>query len=115
MQSDVERIVELYRAHGYFDARVEPRTIIAKNDRVNLVFEIEEGDKLAVREIRFAGNNAFREQAQRRGQDRRHQFLSFPLNNDTYDADKIENDRDLLRQFYRAHGYADVACFAPQL
>ncbi len=109
VQSDVERIVELYRAHGYFDARVEPRTIIAKNDRVNLVFEIAEGDKLAVREIRFSGNNAFPPNklsgVVKTGKTN---FLSFLLNNDTYDADRIENDRDLLRQFYLAHGYADV-------
>jgi outer membrane protein insertion porin family len=39
-------------------------------------------------------------------------LLSFALNNDLYDADRVENDRDLLRKFYRAHGYDDVHAVA---
>jgi len=35
-------------------------------------------------------------------------LLSFALDNDSYDADRVENDRELLRKFYRAHGYEDV-------
>ncbi len=73
------------------------------------MFEIDEGDKLAVRHVAFAGNNAFPanklEGAVKSGETN---LLSFLLNNDNYDSDRIENDRDLLRQFYLAHGYADV-------
>ena len=73
------------------------------------MFTIKEGDKLGVRQILFAGNNAFAANKLtgviKTGQTN---LLSFLLDNDVYDADRIENDRDLLRQFYRAHGYADV-------
>ena len=109
VHGDVEHIVELYRQRGYFEARIEPKTIAVKNGRVDLVFEIKEGDKLAVREIRFAGNAAFPQNklkgAIKTGETN---LLSFLLDNDTYDADRIENDCDLLRRFYLAHGYADV-------
>jgi outer membrane protein insertion porin family len=135
VQSDVERLSELYRQHGYFQAQILPETIDikpggadgkqaaakhdhadtktatanAKGDRVNLVFQIKEGDKLAVRKIVFAGNNAIAANKLsgviKTGKTN---FLSFLLNNDIYDSDKIENDCDLLRRFYLAHGYADV-------
>jgi outer membrane protein insertion porin family len=109
VQGDVEHIVALYRARGYFEVRVAPKTINTRNDRVNLVFEITEGDKLAVREIRFAGDAAYPPNKLsgviKTGKTN---FLSFLLDNDSYDGDRIENDRDLLRQFYQAHGYADV-------
>ncbi|HXW40737.1 MAG TPA: POTRA domain-containing protein, partial [Xanthobacteraceae bacterium] len=59
VQSDVVRIIELYRQRGYYDVHVVPQTIAGKNDRVNLVFAIKEGDKLAVRRIVFVGNAAF--------------------------------------------------------
>ncbi len=76
---------------------------------VNLVFEIKEGEKLAVRQVVFAGNRAFSETKLRAVvKTGVTNVLSFLLNNDTYDADKIDNDRDLLRHFYRDHGYADV-------
>jgi outer membrane protein insertion porin family len=109
VQGDAEQIIAQYRQRGYFEARVDPKTISRKDDRADLVFEIKEGKKLAVRKIVFAGNAAFAANklsgVVKSGQTN---VLSFLLNNDTYDADKIENDRDLLRRFYRAHGYADV-------
>ena len=109
VHDDVEHIIELYRQRGYFAVRVEPKTIAAKNERVNLVFEITEGDKLAVRQVAFIGNNAYPSNklkgAIKTGETN---FLSFLLDNDTYDADRIEGDLDLIRRFYRAHGYADV-------
>ena len=109
VQGDVIRIIELYRQRGYYDVSVVPKTIDAKNARVDLVFEVKEGDKLAVRQVQFIGNAAYSETklkaVVKTGVTN---VLSFVLNNDTYDADKIENDRDLLRRFYLAHGYADM-------
>ncbi len=109
VHDDVERIIDLYRQHGYFSARIDPETIKAKKDRVDLVFAIGEGEKLAVRKILFVGNDAFAasklEGVVKTGATN---FLSFLLDNDIYDADKIDNDCDLLRHFYLTHGYADV-------
>jgi outer membrane protein insertion porin family len=113
IQSDVVHIIDLYRQRGYFDAQVVPKTIDAKkrgqNDRVNLVFEIKEGQKLAVRDVVFTGNAAF-SQTKLKGVVKTgvSNPLSFLIDNDAYDADRVENDRDLLRRFYRAHGYADA-------
>jgi outer membrane protein insertion porin family len=113
VQSDVVHIIDLYRQRGYFGVKVVPKTIAAKKaadpTAVNLVFEIKEGDKLAVRQIVFAGNAAFSatklKAVVKTGTTN---VLSFVLDNDSYDADRIENDRDLVRRFYLDHGYADV-------
>src|SRR5665213_1680017 len=109
VQSDVVHIIDLYRQRGYFDVHVDPKTIEGKNGRVNLVFEIKDGEKLAVRQVLFTGNSAFSttklKAVVKTGVTN---VLSFLLNNDTYDADRVDNDRDLLRRFYRDHGYADV-------
>jgi outer membrane protein insertion porin family len=59
VHDDVIHIVELYRLHGYFGVKVDPKTIAGTDGRANLVFEIKEGDKLAVRQVQFAGNNAY--------------------------------------------------------
>jgi len=109
VQGDVQRLLAIYRQHGYFQARIEPQTIDAQNGRADLVFQITEGDKLAVRKIRFAGNNAFAAYKLtgviKTGKTN---VLSFLLDNDIYDTDKIDYDCDLLRRFYRDHGYADA-------
>jgi len=113
IQSDVVRMTDVYKQHGYFNVQIVPKTIEPKNGgnntSVDLVFEVKEGEKLAVRHVVFTGKRVFSE-TELRGVIKTGvtNVVSFLLNNDAYDADKIENDRDLLRQFYRDHGYADV-------
>jgi outer membrane protein insertion porin family len=109
VQSDTSRIETQYRLHGYFETKIVPKTIKVKDGRVDLVFEIKENTKLAVRQVVFVGNDAFpRSKLVGVVKTGVTNPLSFLLDNDTYDPDKIENDGELLRQFYRAHGYGDV-------
>ena len=109
VQADVQRIVEIYRRNGRYDVRVEPKIIDRANNRVDLVFEVNEGGKTTVKEIAFQGNRAYSTWRLRdvikTGQSN---LLSFLKNNDLYDPDRIELDRELLRRFYLKNGYADV-------
>lgn len=109
VQSDVRRLVELYRRTGRFDIHVLPKIIELPNNRVDLIFEINEGVKTGVKKIRFVGNRTY---SDGRLKDviktSESNFLSFIKTGDIYDADRIEADRDLLRRFYLKHGYADV-------
>ena len=59
----MQRIVEIYRRNGRFDVRVEPKIIELPNNRVDLVFEIKEGEKTGVKKIIFVGNKAYRRPA----------------------------------------------------
>ena len=110
VQSDVQRITEIYRRNGRFDVRVEPKIIELPNNRVDLVFEVNEGDKTGVKKIRFVGNDSYRDQ--RLKDDIRtsetYPFIGFLQSADIYDPDRVEADRDLIRRFYLKHGYADV-------
>ena len=109
VQADVQRIIEIYHRSGRFDVRVEPKIIELPNNRVDLVFEITEGDKTGVKNIVFVGANAF---SSGRLKDviktSESNWLSFLQTTDIYDPDRVEADRDLLRRFYLMHGYADV-------
>ncbi len=109
VQADVQRIVEIYRRNGRFDVRVDPKVIDLPNNRVDLVFEINEGPKTTVKEIVFVGNNSY---SNGRLKDviktSQSNFLSFLQTTDIYDPDRLEADRDLLRRFYLKHGFADV-------
>src|SRR4051795_11403806 len=109
VQSDVQRIVEVYRRAGRYDVRVEPKIIDRPNNRVDLVFEINEGGKTSVKEIDFVGNRAYSGYRLRDViKTGKSNILSFLKNNDLYDPDRIESDRELLRRFYLKNGYADV-------
>ncbi|HEY0324766.1 MAG TPA: POTRA domain-containing protein, partial [Allosphingosinicella sp.] len=58
-RADVARIIELYRRQGRFAARVEPQIVQLDQNRVDVVFEIEEGPRSQVRQINIIGNQAY--------------------------------------------------------
>ena len=110
VQEDVQKLIEAYHRNGHFNASVVPKTIAEKDGRVSLVFDIKEGERTGIKRIAFAGNKAFTanklKAVVKSGETN---FLSFLLDNDFYDPDKVETDRDLLTRFYRAHGYPDMS------
>jgi outer membrane protein insertion porin family len=109
VQSDVQRILDVYQRQGRYAATVEPKIIELEQDRVNLVFEIAEGSATKVKGIHFVGNKAFTDSQLRdvistteKG------WFDFLKGTSVYDPDRMNLDRELLRQFYLKNGYADV-------
>ncbi len=113
VQSDAQRIAEIYRRSGRYDIRVNPEIIEQPNNRVDLIFTITEGSKTGVKSVEFIGNSAY---SSYRLKDiiKTHEanLLSFLGGGDVYDPDRVEADRDLIRRFYLKHGFADVQVVA---
>lgn len=108
VQSDVQNILEAYRRSGRYRASVEPKTISRENNRVDLVFEINEGDKTGIERITFIGNKNFSDGRLRDViRTRETGLLGFLRTTDTFDPDRLDADQELIRQFYYRHGYAD--------
>lgn len=107
-RADLGRILELYRRGGRFAASVEPKIIQLEQNRVDVVFEINEGPKSKIRQINILGNVKFKEGLIRKQmaskQSRPWRFFS---SNDTYDPDRLAYDQQKLRQYYLTEGYAD--------
>jgi outer membrane protein insertion porin family len=110
VQADVERIVDAYRHVGRDEVKVAPEIIDRGNDRVDLVYTITEGQKTPVRQINFVGNHAFSSrQLNAVIKTSAASMISFLTGSDTYDPDKVDDDRERLRDYYRNHGYADAS------
>ncbi|GLK69518.1 outer membrane protein assembly factor BamA [Hansschlegelia plantiphila] len=108
VQSDAQRITEIYRRSGRYEATVTPKTINQPNGRVDLVFEINEGDKTKIQAITFEGNEAFGDGTLRdQMTTTESNWLSWIKTSDVYDPDRVNADLELLRKFYLNHGYAD--------
>ena len=108
VQNDVKRILDLYRRRGRFGASVEPKVIQLSENRVDLVFEINEGEFTGVRSINFVGSRKFSD-SKLRGvvQTKENRWYRFLSTDDSYDPDRLTYDRELLRRFYLSEGYAD--------
>jgi outer membrane protein insertion porin family len=108
VQNAVSRILELYRRNGRYGATVEPKVIQLPQNRVDLVFEINEGPLTEIERIVFIGNEAF-DDDDLRGviQTKESAWYRFFTTDDTYDPDRLAFDQELLRRFYLSRGYAD--------
>jgi outer membrane protein insertion porin family len=108
VQNDVDRLLEVYRRNGYYGAEIEPKLIELEQNRVDLVFEVDEGPETEVRAINFVGNEAFSDGALR-DEIATEESAWWKLlgANDTYDPDRLSFDREQLRRFYLSEGYAE--------
>ncbi|WP_181701829.1 outer membrane protein assembly factor BamA [Chthonobacter albigriseus] len=108
LESDTQRIVELYRRTGRYNATVEPQVIDQGQNRVDLVFKINEGPRTEVNTINFVGNNAYSDsRLESVIQTKESGLFGWLRSTDNYDPDRLNADQELLRRFYYNHGYAD--------
>lgn len=107
-EADRKRIIDLYAKHGYYDATVTPEIIRLPENRVNVVFKINDGPSTLISKIAFVGNHAF-------GQGRLSEVINsreerwwrFLSSSDEYSPQRLTFDKELLRRFYLKHGYID--------
>ncbi len=105
---DAQTIIEAYSAAGRLAATVEPRIIRRSSNRVDLVFEITEGRVIEVERLSFVGNRAFSERRLRRVLETKQAGIFRELiRSDSFIADRIEFDKQILRDFYLSRGYVD--------
>jgi outer membrane protein insertion porin family len=109
VQSDTRRILALYQAKGFYNVRVNPQLIRLADNRVNIAFQINEANKTQIDEITFTGNRSISSDRLRSAMITKQKAWWNPFgNNTTYDGDKLEYDKELIRRFYLKNGYADV-------
>jgi outer membrane protein insertion porin family len=108
VQNDVRRIIDLYSRQGRFAVTVLPKVIQREQNRVDLIFEIDEGEPTLIRRISFIGNRAYSDRRLRSVvQSAETSFYAFLTADDVYDPDRVRLDEELLRRYYLSRGYAD--------
>ena len=108
VQSDIQRMIELYRQSGRFAAKITPKIVQKEQNRVDLIFEIVEGPVTGVKRINFIGNVEFSDRELRRQiATKQSAWYKIFNSNDNYDPGRLEYDREQLREFYTDRGFAD--------
>ena len=109
IQSDTQRVLALYQAKGFYNVKVDPQLIRLPENRVNIAFVISENGKTEVRNITFTGNRSFSaDTLQGVIVTKQSTWWNPFLRNNTYDADRLNYDKELLRRYYLKNGFADI-------
>jgi outer membrane protein insertion porin family len=107
--SDRLHILDMYAKRGYYDATVEPKIIHLDQNRVDVVFQINDGSATLISKIVFSGNKEFSESRLTEViNSRESRWWRFLSTSDQYDPERLAFDRELLRRFYLKNGYADI-------
>ena len=108
VQQDTQRLIDIYRLTGRFGVKVQPQLVMLEQNRVDLIFEIDEGALSKISKISFIGNNKFSDSKLRDViQSKEDGFYRFLTSDDTYDPDRLDFDGELLRRFYLNNGFID--------
>lgn len=108
LKNDVERLQTIYRLKGHFAAHISPKIIRKDQNRVDVVYEVDEGKPTKVSKIFFIGNKQFSEgKLEETIQTKESRWYRFFTSDDNYDPHRLDYDKELLRLFYLQHGYAD--------
>ncbi len=108
VQTDVNRIIEVYRRQGKFAATVDPQIIQRPQNRVDLIFSVHEGPTTGISRINFVGNKVFDSDTLKGNiATNESAWWKFFAANDSYDPDRLQFDREQLRRYYVNRGYAD--------
>jgi outer membrane protein insertion porin family len=109
VEADRQKILDLYAKKGNFDATVEPKIIHQSENRVDVVFQVNEGPTAFISKIAIVGNQAFsQDQLIDAISERESRWWRFLSSADQYDPERLNYDKELLRRFYLKHGYADI-------
>lgn len=108
-EADAALIAEAYNQEGRLSAKVTPRIIRRSDNRVDVIFEVFEGGVVEVERISFVGNEVFSDRRLRRVLTTKQAgLLRGLIRADTYIADRVEFDKQVLRDFYQSRGYVDI-------
>ncbi len=108
-EKDANAIAQAYSNDGRISARVQPKIIRRSQNRVDLVFEIFEGDNVEIERLSFVGNRVYSDRRLRRVLGTKQAGLfRILVKRDTFVADRTEADKQMLRDFYVSRGYVDM-------
>jgi outer membrane protein insertion porin family len=107
-EADRQHILDMYAKRGYYNARVDPQVIRLDQNRVDVVFQINDGSVTLISKIIFVGNHEFSEDRLTEVINSREQrWWRFLSTSDEYDPERLNFDKELLRRFYLKNGYVD--------
>ena len=107
-EQDRQKILDLYAKRGYYNARVDPQIIRLDQNRVDVVYQINDGSVTLISKIIFVGNHEFSEdRLSEVVNSRESRWWRFLSTSDEYDPERLNFDKELLRRFYLKNGYID--------
>ncbi len=109
LQNDLDKISNILRQSGYYFSKVDVDQKINSNNTINIIFNVEMGEKALIHEIKFIGDKKFKSsKLQSIIQSEENKIWKFLSKNKYLNKERTELDKRLLKNFYLNKGYYNV-------
>ncbi len=119
IKEDINKVQQAYREKGYYEAQVTYELMPAGEHEVNLMLRVNEGGKMAVKEIEFEGNKTFSSKELRKVMETKERGFFAPIAWITgagkLNRDVLERDLEKIGAFYYNHGYIKAKIGEPKV
>lgn len=117
VKESAERLKDLYREEGYYEATIIPVIKRISDERASVTFFIKEGEKIKIKEVRISGVHEIPEKGLKKAVNtKRHQwFISWLSSSGIYKEIEAQNDVDRIREYYLDRGYIEVQVSGPEI
>jgi outer membrane protein insertion porin family len=106
IKDSIERLRDHYHQKGYYNVEIRERVEDLPNNEVALIYQIKEGDKVSIREIRFVGNvDIAGDDLKDLMKTSERGFFSFLTGSGHLDRKELESDISKIKSFYHNNGY----------
>ncbi|MEW5724213.1 MAG: outer membrane protein assembly factor BamA, partial [Thermodesulfobacteriota bacterium] len=116
IMDSLEAIKTLYREKGYYNAQVTHEVVPLGEQQVAIKYNIQEGGRVYVREIRFEGNEAYDDgdlmdqmESETKG------WLAWLTDTGVLKEEVLKEDIGRLTEFYYNHGYIHAQVGQPEI
>ena len=109
VKEDLNRILNTFRQNGFYFVEIDTKIEKNLNDTVNIIFDIDQGDKATINKIKFIGDKKFKDRKLRSvitsEEDKPWKFIS---RKKYLDIERVNLDKRLLKNFFLDKGYYQV-------
>jgi outer membrane protein insertion porin family len=117
LESDRQKLLTYYKDKGFTEVDIQYRLETDEaTGKAKAVFDINEGGKVAITDIRFEGNDSVKEKVlMKQIKTRPKSLVSFLTKTGRLDSEKLSEDVAAIRTYYQNQGYADVQVSEPRI
>ncbi|HZE21123.1 MAG TPA: outer membrane protein assembly factor BamA, partial [Desulfobaccales bacterium] len=118
IKEDINKVEHAYREQGYYQAKITYKLMPVGAHEVDLVLHVDEGQKLAIKEIDFEGNKAFSNKELRKVMETKERgwfFMAWITGSGKLSRDVLERDLEKITAFYYNHGYIRAKVGEPKV
>ena len=109
VKNDLNQMLNIFKQSGYYFVKIDTKIEKNPNDTVNIIYDVDQGEKATINKIKFIGDKKFKDRKLRgiitSEEDRPWKFITSKV---YLDIDRVNLDKRLLKNFFLNKGYYQV-------